>query len=108
MGTRRQELQAKLVEYYRGCGFKPSVAEDGTVRAAGLGGVTWIGLAILPEDLARLPGRLQELSEERMPAGQLCPLELLPDASCEEDVREVLRQTRIGDRRYVEVYSLAA
>ena len=108
MSTRRQELQAKLVEYYRGCGFKPEVADDGTVRAAGLGGVKWIGVPILAEDLDSLSVRLLELGEERMPAGQLCPLELLPDASCQEDVREVLRQTRIADRRYVEIYSLAA
>lgn len=108
MSVRRQELQTKLVEYYRGCGFKPAVADDGTVRAAGLGGVTWIGVPIVAEDLEGLPARLLELSEERMPAGQLCPLELLPDAVCEDEVREVLRQTRIADRRYVEIYSLAA
>ncbi|MEX0674098.1 MAG: hypothetical protein WD067_04940 [Gaiellaceae bacterium] len=108
MSARRQELQAKLVDYYRSCGFKPRVAEDGTVRAAGLGGVTWIGLPILAEDLGGLPQRLHELSAERMPTGQLCPLELLPEAGCEDEVRAVLRETRIADRRYVEVYSLAA
>lgn len=108
MSVRRQELQAKLVEYYRGCGFTPRVADDGTVRATGLGGVTWIGLPIVAEDLEELPARLLELSDERMPAGQLCPLELLPDTACEDDVREVLRRTRIADRRQVEIYSLAA
>jgi hypothetical protein len=107
VSARRQELQEKLVAYYRGCGFTPHVAEDGTVRASGLGGVTWIGVPILPEDLDTLPDRLLALHEERMPAGQLCPLELLPDASCESEVREVLQRTRIADRRYVEIYSLA-
>lgn len=106
--ARRQELQAKLVDYYRGCGFKPHVADDGTVRAAGLGGVTWIGLAIVPADVNGLAERLDQLSAERMPGGQLCPLELIPDPECEARVREVLHESRIGDRRYVEIYSIAA
>ena len=108
MATRRQELQAKLVEHYRRCGFDVEVAGDGTVRAVGLGGVSWIGLVIVREDLDGLAEHLVELSRERMATGQLCALELLPDGDCEQDVREVLGRTRIRDWRYVEIYSLAA
>ena len=108
MATRREQLQAKLVEHYRGCGFDVEVASDGTVRAIGLGGVEWIGLVIVREDVDSLADRLVELSGERMPTGQLCALELLPDADCEPAVQTVLERTRIRDWRYVEIYSLAA
>jgi hypothetical protein len=108
MATRREQLQAKLVEHYRCCGFEVGVATDGTVRAIGLGGVEWIGLVIVHEDVDSLADRLVELSRERMPTGQLCAVELLPDAECEQDVRDVLLRTGIRDWRYVEIYSLAA
>jgi len=42
--------------------------------------VTWIGLPVSAEDLddAGFEARLVELGGERMPTGELCPLELLP------------------------------
>jgi hypothetical protein len=98
MECRREELQAKLVEHYRSCGFTPRVEDDGTVRAAGIGGVTWIGLAVVADDLA----------DVRMPAGQLCPLELLPAEECTAAVTALLAQLRLERRGHVEVYSLAA
>ena len=69
MSERRQELLGTLERYYRGCGWSMEWAEDGTVRAAGPGGVTWIGLAVVPEDLTTedFGARLLELSEQRMP-----------------------------------------
>jgi hypothetical protein len=80
------------------------------VRAAGLGGVTWIGLPVLAADLddPRFEQRLLALSDERTARGELCPLELLPDAECAERLRSVLDRLRLRDRGHVEVYSLAA
>lgn len=99
-----------LETYYRGCGWKVERADDGTVRAAGIGGVTWIGVPVVKEDLAAagFPDRLIELSEERMPKGERCPLELLPDESCADELRALLDRLRLRDRGHVEVYSVAA
>jgi hypothetical protein len=110
MSTRRQELQATLADHYRSCGFKPRVADDGTVRATGIGGVTWIGLAVVPEDLAdgSFGDRLLALADERMPAGELCPFELLPAEECAGDVAALLAELRLEGRGHVAVYSLAA
>lgn len=110
MDASRADLVAHLEAYYRRCGWKVERAEDGTVRAAGLGGVTWIGLPVVGDDLAD-PGfgqRLLALADERMPAGQLCPLELLPAQDCAAELRGLLDELRLGDRGHVEVYSLAA
>ncbi len=52
--------------------------------------------------------RLLMLSDERMPRGELCPLELLPDESCASELRAVLDRLRLRERGHVEVYSLAA
>lgn len=109
MSTRRQELLDELEHYYRECGWKVERADDGTVRATGTGGVTWIGMAVVPEDLTveGFSERLLELSEQRMPSGgQRCPFELLPDESCAGEVRGVLAGLRLTER--VSVYSLAA
>ncbi len=54
MSERKQELLAALEGVYRGSGWKVTPAEDGTLRATGPGGVTWIGLAVVAEDLADL------------------------------------------------------
>jgi hypothetical protein len=108
--AKRQELVGQLEDYYRSCGWKVRRAEDGTVRAEGPGGVTWIGLPVLPEDFADpdFEPRLLALSAERMPKGELCPLELLPEESCAGPLRDLLDRLRLGDRGHVEVYSLAA
>ncbi len=106
---RRSELLARLEDYYRSCGWQVVRASDGTVRATGTGGVTWIALAVVADDVRapECPERLRELSEQRMPDGsERCPFELLPDAACEAEVRGVLSDLRLADR--VSVYSLAA
>jgi hypothetical protein len=110
MDASRADLLTHLEAYYRDCGWKVERADDGTVRASGLGGVTWIGLPVTSADLAdpSFAGRLAELAEERMPTGELCPLELLPSPDCSDELRQVLVDLRLGGRGHVEVYSLAA
>ncbi len=109
MMSRRQELLDQLECYYRGCGWNVERAEDGTVRAAGTGGVTWIGMAVVADDLAAddFAERLVALSDVHMAEdGARCPFELLPDADCARDVRSLLERLRLAER--VAVYSLAA
>jgi hypothetical protein len=110
MSEQKQVLLGHLEQYYRDCGWKVERAEDGTVRAAGVGGVTWIGLAVTSEDIAEagFEDRLVELSDQRMPDGALCPFELLPDESCARELRELLGRLRLAERGHVEVSSLAA
>jgi hypothetical protein len=110
MGARRDELRDLLERQYRSYGWRVVVGDDGTVRAAGLNGVTWIGLPVVAEDLAdpAFEARLLALGNERMPGGELCPFELLPDETCANDVRALLDDLRLRDRGHVEVYSLAA
>ena len=110
MSEQRQELTAALERYYRGCGFPVELHEDGSVRARGIGGVIWIGLAVVPDDLddRAFGDRLLALADERMPAGELCPLELLPAEECADDLRALLAELRLERRGHVEVYSLAA
>jgi hypothetical protein len=109
MEGRRQELLDELERYYRGCGWKVERAPDGTLRAAGVGGVTWIAMAVVGADLADegFADRLVELSDVRMADdGARCPFELLPDPACAGDVRSLLARLRLAER--VAVYSLAA
>lgn len=108
MNGKRQELLAHLEAYYRSCRWAVERADDGTVRATGAGAVTWIGLAVVPEDLsdATFGSRLKELSQHRMPSGERCPLELLPAEECAEDLRALLAQLGLAD--LVSIYSLAA
>ncbi|MEX2646127.1 MAG: hypothetical protein WD249_07695 [Gaiellaceae bacterium] len=108
MVERRQELLGQLEAYYRGCGWPVEHGDDGTLRAKGAAGVTWIALAVVAEDLAEdgFGDRLLALSDVRMPTGERCPLELLPAAECAEDVRALL--ARLGLTDLVSVYSLAA
>ena len=110
MSERRKQLHDLLVSHYRSSGWKVEQAVDGTVRAAGPGSVTWIGLAVAPEDLADdgFRERLLALGEERMPAGERCPLELLPAQECAPQLRSLLAELRLDDAGHVEVYSLVA
>lgn len=110
MSVRKQELQAALESYYRDCGWKAERLDDGTIRATGIGGVTWIGLPVTRDDLDHdeFETRLLALSDERMPAGELCPLELLPDEDCDQDLRLLLGRLGLAQRTHVQVYSLAA
>lgn len=109
MSARKQELLGHLEAYYRGCGWPVEQAEDGTLRARGSGGVTWIGMAVAAEDLGDpgFPGRLIGLSDVRMPhTGERCPLEVLPAEECAGEVRALLASLGLAD--LVSVYSLAA
>lgn len=110
MSDTKSHLRDALESYYRGCGWKVVHADDGTVRASGIGGVTWIGLPVVAEDLNTegFEERLVELAEQRMPQGALCPLELLPAEDCADDLRAVLARLRLSERGHVDVYSLAA
>ena len=110
MSDSRQDLLEQLKRYYASCGWKVESSPDGTVRAAGPGGVTWIGLAVVPDDLAAddFEQRLFELSEQRMPAGQLCPFELLPAEECADELRATLDRLRLSERGHVALYSVAA
>jgi hypothetical protein len=110
MSERKQELQDHLETYYRECGWKVQRADDGTIRAVGLGGVTWIGLAVTADDMTNdgFEAQLADLAEQRMPGGELCPFELLPDEDCAAELREVLGRLRLAERGHVEIYSLAA
>jgi hypothetical protein len=107
---RREELAVVLERYYRDCGWPVIRAEDGTVRARGIGGVTWIGLPVVADELLdpAFQERLQALSDERMPSGERCPLELLPSADCAAALRALLDHLRLSERGHVEVYELAA
>lgn len=106
----RQQLAALLEENYRGLGWSVDQCADGTVRAKGHGGVTWIGLPVTAATLddPSFPDTLLALASERMPTGELCPLELLPDPVCEPALRDVLERVRLADRGHVEVYAVAA
>ena len=111
MSAKREELVATLEEIYRRGSVwgEPRRAEDGTVTVADCGGVTWIALAVLPDDLANasFPARLRELASRRMPGdGRRCPLELLPAEECRAELDALLRELRLDER--VGVYSLAA
>ncbi len=109
MESRKQELLDELERYYRSCGWKVEREADGTLRAAGTGGVTWIGMAVVVSDLEQkdFADRLVELSDIRMAEnGARCPFELLPDPDCAGEVRSLLERLRLAER--VSVYSLAA
>jgi hypothetical protein len=110
MDATREELARALEEHYRSCGWSVERSDDGTVRARGWGGVTWIGLPVTEADLESpaFEERLGLLSSQRMPAGELCPLELLPSAGCEDRLRAILDRLRLTERGHVEVYALAA
>ena len=110
MAARKQELRNLLTEQYKSYGWKTVPADDGTVRAVGLNGVTWIGLPVVAEDLAdpTFEARLLLLSDERMPRGELCPLELLPSADCADRLRATLDRLRLAERGHVEIYAVAA
>jgi hypothetical protein len=110
MNDARLRLANLIEAYYRGCGWPVERHHDGTVRAKGIGGVTWIGLPVVAPDLddPAFPGTLRALGDERMPTGELCPLELLPDEACADGLRALLADLRLADRGHVEVYSVAA
>jgi len=109
MSVTRNELIAALEEYYRSCGLRPERAPDGTVRARGFGGATWIGLPVAAEDVddAGFEARLVELGAQRMPTGELCPLELLPAPDCAERLYAILERVGLGEHGNVQLYTAA-
>jgi hypothetical protein len=109
--SRRAQLIETLEEHYRRGTLwgEPRREPDGTVRVEDFGGVTWIGVAVLPEDLERddFRARLAELAEARMTGTHWrCPIELMPDPSCVGDLERLLRDLRLEDR--IDVYQTAA
>ena len=110
MSGKRQELLTRLERYYRELGWPVERGHESVVHASGPGGVTWIGMAVVPEDLGSedFESRLVEASEQRMPRGELCPLELLPSEECALELRGVLDRLGLSERGHVEVYSIAA
>ena len=107
----REELLNRLEAHYRESGWAVRSRDDSTVRAVGPGGVTWIGMAVVAEDLAsaEINERLLALSDERMDGGRVvCPFELLPAPECADDLRTRLRELHVADRGHVTVYSVAA
>lgn len=70
MSGSREKLLTILEDVYRQGSVwgEPRRAGDGTVRVADCGGVTWIALAVVPDDLedAGFPARLRSLAETRM------------------------------------------
>jgi hypothetical protein len=104
----RDRLADLLAAYDQGSGFRVERRSDGTVLGHGFGGVTWIGLPVVPSDLEHpaFPDMLRALGEERMPTGELCPLELLPAEDCVDDLRALLAELHLIKRGHVEVYSV--
>ena len=97
--------------HYRESGWAVRDRDEQTVRAVGPGGVTWIGMAVIAEDLVTdgLDEQLLALSDERMDGGRVvCPFELLPAPDCADDLRDRLRDLHVADRGHVTVYSVAA
>lgn len=111
MGEERRDLTEKLEAYYRASGWPVKVGEDGTLRATGPHGVTWISRAVVREDLdsEEFEAEIIDLAERRMPeGGELCPLELLPAPDCAVDLQMLLDRAGLGGCTHVSVYSLAA
>ncbi|CAN5584006.1 hypothetical protein BH20ACT15_BH20ACT15_15930 [soil metagenome] len=107
----RDALLSKLETHYRKSGWKVKREADGTLAAAGPGGVTWFGAAVTESDLDSedFPDRLSEMAERRMEGGgELCPLDLIAPEDCEGDLGATLSRLGFGQRRNVSIYSVAA
>lgn len=111
MNDQREQLLDQLRSHYASHGWSVKQDEEGTLLAAGPGGVTWLGTALVSSDLASetVEERLIELSERRMPGGaELCPLDLIAEDACEAEVRALLDRLGLAGRPHVSLYSLAA
>ena len=105
----RDQLLDQLERHYQSQGWPVRRPEDATLAATGPGGVTWLGLAVVGEDLSgdELERRLRDLSERRMPSGgELCPLDLLAEQDCQAGVEALLERVGLADRPHVSLYSL--
>lgn len=111
MDSDREGLVVQLKDHYRSHGWRVDAEDDGTLRAAGPGGVTWHGATVTAEDLesGEIEDRLVELADRRMPqGGELCPLDLLAESKCEDELRQKLDELGLSRRPHVSVYSAAA
>lgn len=112
MSETRDHLRHQLEAHYQRYGWAVTQWQDGTLQAAGPGGVNWHAAAIVAEDLADpdlLDERLVVLATTRMPAGgELCPLELIAPPDCEAGLRAALDRTGLSARPHVSVYALSA
>lgn len=107
----RSALLALLERQYRQSGWSSRRGGDDVIRAAGPGGVTWFGMAIVPEDVAGegLVERIRGLADQRMPrGGELCVLDLLPSAECHDEVERLLDAAGLGSRSNISLYALPA
>lgn len=111
MEDRRQTLLSQLEAHYRGHGWSVRKDDDGTLMASGPGGVTWLGRAVVEEDLGSglFEQRIVELADRRMPQGaELCPLDLVAAGDCADGLRTVLDRLGLSERPHVSLYSVAA
>lgn len=109
-GRREELLQALERVYASGSVWgTPRREPDGTVRVEDVGGVTWIGIAVLAEDVhdRSFQARLGDYAGRTMPGTHWrCPVELMPEPSCQHELERVLRELRLEDA--VDVYQTAA
>lgn len=111
MDARREQLLQTLERHYRAGSLwrEPRRADDGTVRVEDCGGVTWIGVAVVSEDVEddAFHRQLRELAGQYMPETHWrCPVELMPEPDCQHDVERLLRALRLEDA--IDVYQTAA
>lgn len=107
----RSALLVLLERQYRQSGWSFRRGDDHVIRATGPGGVTWLGMAILADDLADagLVERITDLAEQRMPrGGELCVLDLLPSAECHDELECLLDRAGLGARSNISLYALPA
>lgn len=108
MEGERLQLATCLADHYRSQGWTVEPGDDGLMLASGPGGVTWLGAAVVPADLASegFPERLVELSSQRMGGGsELCPLDLLPAEECEGELRSLLDGLGLSGQAHVSLYT---
>jgi len=111
MSDARAELTDRLRSHYRRGGWSVKQSSPELLEVAGPGGVTWIGRAVVEEDFASETFEVEivDLAARRMESGgELCPLELLPQAECEPKLRELLERTGLDHRPHISIYSVAA
>jgi len=107
----RETLLSMLDRQYRSSGWVPVRRDEHDVlHAAGPGGVTWFGLAILPDDLEseHLADRIRALADRRMPGGERCVLDLLPAPECHDAVADLLDSLGLGTSKNISLYSMPA
>lgn len=84
------------------------IGDDGVVAVAGPGGVTFHGRAVRPVDIddPEFKALVKRLAATRMPTGQLCPLDLMPEPAARERLKELLGELHLEREGHISVYSL--